>query len=437
VTKVTFLGGTQRVGASGVLVEQADSRLLMDYGAAFDGSHQTPLPTSTRNLIVALSHAHLDHSGSLPIIAGSYGHQVPVYMTPLTRSLLQILLADMLQIGEDTLAFEKLEVRRLMRNIRTVNYGQTISVGRHMRVALRNAGHIPGSASLLVETTPNGGPGARILYTGDVNTVDTELVQGAPSLRDLGELDLIIIESTYAREDHVPRVEMERSFIAAVRDVVEQGGTALVPCFAVGRAQEILCVLEKHSRRSFEPPIFMDGMARSVTSTLLRNPGAFKGGSLLKESEARITYVRSERDRQKALEEPAVIVSPAGMLKGGAAPHYLRAIAEDEHSGIFLVGKQLPGTPGAALLETGEFADRRRGRTALHLKVKAAVRSFDFSGHAGRSELLSYASQAQGNPKILTMHGDPQSCQSLAESLRTNYGYEATAAVQGQTISLA
>jgi len=417
-------------------VEQGDARLLMDYGAAMDGSGQNPLPTSTRNLVAVLSHAHLDHSGSLPVIAGSYGQKVGVYMTSLTRSLLRILLEDMLQIGE-TLAFEKLEVKRLMQNTRTVDYGDVIPIGRGMRITLLNAGHIPGSASILVETAPNGGPGTRILYTGDINTVDTQLVSGAHNLHDLGELDLIIIESTYAREDHTPRSEMERQFIESVRAVVEEGGTALVPCFAVGRAQEILCVLQKHSGRSFQPPIFMDGLARSVTNTLLRAPDAFKGSTLLKDSADRLTYVQNERDRQKAVEEPSVIVSPAGMLKGGAAPRYLRAIADDRHSGIFLVGKQLPGTPGAALLENGEFAERHHNGAKRSIKVKATVRSFDFSGHAGRSELLRYASQAQGNPRFLTMHGDLASCQSLADTLRANYGYDAAMAVQGQTVALA
>jgi putative mRNA 3-end processing factor len=306
-----------------------------------------------------------------------------------------------------------------------------------MKITLFNAGHIPGSASILVETAPNGGPGTRILYTGDINTLDTRLVTGAPSLRDFGELDLIIIESTYAREDHMPRGEMERQFIESVREVVEAGGSVLVPSFAVGRAQEILCVLQKHSSRSFQPPIFMDGLARSVTNTLLRAPGGFKGSTLLKDSADRLIYVQSERDRRKAVEEPSVIVSPAGMLKGGAAPRYLRAIADDEHSGIFLVGKQLPGTPGATLLENGEFAERRYSGTKRSIKVRAAVRSFDFSGHAGRSELLRYASEARGTPRFLTMHGDPASCQSLADTLRTGYGFNAAMAVQGQTVALA
>jgi len=436
VTRITFLGGTQRVGASGVLVEQGDARLLMDYGAAIDGSGQNPLPTSTRNLVAALSHAHLDHSGSLPVIAGSYGQHVPVYTTTLTRSLLRILLEDMLQIGE-TIAFEKLEVKHLMQSIRIVEYGEVNPIGRGMKITLLDAGHIPGSASILVETAPNGGPGTRILYTGDINTVDTQLVTGARSLRDLGELDLVIIESTYAREDHTPRIQMEHRFIESVRTVVEDGGTALVPCFAVGRAQEILCVLQKHSGRSFQPPIFMDGLARSVTNTLLRTPGGFRGSSLLKDSADHLVYVQNERDRQKAVEEPSVIVSPAGMLKGGAAPRYLRAIAADEHSGIFLVGKQLPGTPGANLLESGQFAERRRNGAGHPIRVKATIRSFDFSGHAGRTELLRYASEAQGNPQFLTMHGDLPSCQSLADTLHSNYGFKAAMAVQGQTVSIA
>jgi len=436
MTRVTFLGGCQRVGASAVLVEQGNARLLIDYGVAFRGSPRVPLPTSTRNLAVVLSHAHLDHSGGLPLIAGSSGSsQVPVYMTPLTRRLLRILLEDMVRIGRDDLPFEALEVKRLLQSARPLDYGRPIQVNGKIRVTLRDAGHIPGSASVIVDVAANGGPGSRILYTGDLNTTDTRLVRGAPSPRDLEDLDLVIVESTYALEEHPPREEVERDFVKSVRSVLEDGGTALIPAFAVGRAQEVLCVLHYHNRK-LSYPIFLDGMARSVTATLLRAARSFPGGSLLERSLEQVTLIRREADRRRALEEPAIIVAPAGMLKGGAAARYLRAIAKDRRSGIFLVGRQLPGTPGATLLEEHVIPKHPSDSASGLIRVKASVRSFDFSCHAGRSQLLQFLRQVPGNPTILTMHGESKACQSLATTLRERYGFDAAAAVNGQTLVL-
>jgi len=437
MTHVTFLGGCQRVGASAVLVEQGSARLLIDYGVAFRGSPRVPLPTSTRNLAVVLSHAHLDHSGGLPLIAGSSGSsRVPVHMTPLTRRLLRILLEDMMRIGGGDLAFESLEVKRLLRYARPLNYGRPLQVNGKIQVTLRDAGHIPGSASVLVDVAANGGPTTRILYTGDLNTTDTRLVRGAPSPSDLEDLDLVIVESTYALEEHPPRAEVEQDFVESVRSVLENGGTALIPAFAVGRAQEVLCVLHHHRHHNLDYPIFLDGMARAVTATLLRASRSFPGGPLLERSLEQVTLVRRESDRRRALEEPAIIVAPAGMLKGGAATRYLRAIAKDKRSGIFLVGKQLPGTPGATLLEERTIPKHPGDPRAGLIKVKASVQAFDFSCHAGRSQLLRFLRQIPGNPTILTMHGEPKACQSLAATLRRKYGFDASAASNGQTIAL-
>ena len=436
MTKVTFLGGCHQVGASAVLVEQAGARVVMDYGTAFNGTQRVPLPTSTRNLTSVLSHAHLDHSGSLPLITGSQSHRVPMYSTKLTKELVKLLLMDMLRINGDSLAFERKEVQTLLQNTYTLNYGQPVQVHPKIRLSLHDAGHIPGSASILVETKTNGGGPGRILYTGDLNTTDTRLVNGAQSLRRLGDLDLIIVESTYAREDHPSRRTVEETFVEASRSTLELGGTVLVPSFAVGRAQEILAVLYQHRHRGLDYPIYVDGMARKVTRIMQQHAKAFTGGASLSKAAGEVRFIRNNSDRKAALDEPSIIVAPAGMLKGGTAQIYLQSIADDLRSSVLLVGKQLPGTPGAQLLEQGEITLSRYLGNPTTLQVKARVEAFDFSCHVGRREVLEYLKQAQGNPTILTMHGEAASCETLAQNLRNRFGFSAQAANCGQTITL-
>ena len=435
MTKVTFLGGCRQVGASAILVEQAGARVVMDYGTAFNGTQRVPLPTSTRNLTSALSHAHLDHSGSLPFITGSQTHRVPMYSTKLTKELARLLLADMLRINGDSLAFERKEVQTLLQNTHTLNYGEPIQVHPKVKLTLYDAGHIPGSASILVETEANGGGAARILYTGDLNTTNTRLVNGASHPHRYGELDLVITESTYARENHPPRREVEDTFIETSRSTLESGGTVLVPSFAVGRAQEILTVLDQHHHRGLDYPIFVDGMARKVTRIMQQHTKSFNGGFNLNRAARQASFIQNNSDRKAALDEPAVIIAPAGMLKGGTAQLYLRRIAGDSNSSVLLVGKQLPGTPGADLLESGGITlDAYHGTPTRH-QVKAKVASFDFSCHVGRQEVLNYLKQVQGNPTILTMHGEAASCENLAQTLQSRFGFTAQAATCGQTYS--
>ncbi len=436
MSKVTFLGGCQQVGASAVLIEHRDTRVLMDYGVAFKGEHRTPLPTSTRNLTAVLSHAHLDHSGSLPLLAGSHTQPVPVYTTALTRALSKLLLRDMLRIGRGNLSFERQEIDQLLRNTHALTYGQRQQIDDKVWITLRDAGHIPGSASILVEIEGNGSGPTRILYTGDLNTRTTQLVHGAPSLRDVGELDLVIVESTYALTEHPKRKDVEQTFVETIRATLEEKGTVLIPAFAVGRSQEVLSVLHKYRNQGLDYPIFIDGMAKAVTKVMERHSQSFTGGTQLQKAADHVTFIMNGSDRRRALKEPAVIIAPAGMLKGGTALHYLRAIADDKRSSVLLVGKQLPGTPGAELLETGSLIVHSKNGTGQRLCVQAKVKSFNFSCHVDRGEVLDFLRHVKGNPKILTMHGDAVACNNLADTLRSEYGFSAEAATKGQVLAL-
>ncbi len=392
----------------------------MDFGVSF-GSPTPSFPklTRPRNLSVALTHAHLDHSGGLPLLFAS--GSAPVYMTAITRELIRVLLKDFIRISGYYLPFEAFEMRRLFRRIKVVQYDEPVDLGNGITLTFLDAGHIPGSASIQVETDTH-----CFYYTGDINTIQTQMLNRA-QLPEKSP-DIVLLESTYALTPHDPRPQIERSFVEAVTETIEGGGSVLVPAFAVARSQEILCILAKHK---VECPIFLDGMAREAARIFLRHPSVFRDYPLLRTALKKAIWIRSKRQRTNVMNEACVMVAPAGMLKGGAAAMYLRQILDDVKNAVLLVGFQIPGTPGRNLLENNVFDDG----VSLQ-KVKARVRLFDFSSHAGQDELLGLGRSFSNAQNIFTVHGEPEACESLASTLKEKCGANASAAETGQRIEL-
>jgi len=290
-----------------------------------------------------------------------------------------------------------------------------------MKFKLFNAGHTPGSASVLVE-----GEGKRILFTGDYNLEDTKLLKGASM--DYGDLDAVITESTYASEDHTPRPELEKKFVEACADVVELGGTVLIPAFGVGRAQEIACTLvDQH----FEYPIIFDGMAREASRVIMNDKEFLRDPKLFTDAMHSVEWVEGWRDRRKALKNPGVIISPAGMLKGGPSQFYISKVGKKANNAVFLVSYQIPGTPGKELLEKGICTIDGKVR-----KIKAKVQHFDFSSHAGASQLKEGLKRLGGKPKVFCVHGAEGNCELLAKWACTDLGLQAVAPRTGETFDI-
>src|SRR4030043_137679 len=247
--QVKFLGGAREVGRIGIAVKSEKNQVLLDYGVMLDREPGFPMHVPPKEVdALILTHSHLDHSGALPIFY--IDQKRPLYTNKLNLELTQLLIQDFIHLSSYYLPFEYLELKTMMRSNKHLDYGVKEKVG-DMQIQLLHAGHTPGSAHALIETG-----GKRLLYTGDFNTDDSKLLTGATM--DYGDLDGVIIESTYAKEDHTERLKLEKRFVESVTEVVENGGSVLVPAFGVGRAQEITCVLAAHH---FEYPIILDGMA--------------------------------------------------------------------------------------------------------------------------------------------------------------------------------
>lgn len=417
--QIRFLGGTREVGRSAVLVSAEKTKVLLDYGVMLNHEPGFPMHVPPKDVdAIILGHSHLDHSGAIPIF--HIQSKLPVYTTQLTAELSQLLISDFIHLSSYYLPFEYIELKTMMRSIKPLEYGVEQKIGE-IGIQLLNAGHIPGSAHVLVEAE-----GKRILYTGDFNIVDTRLLEG--SSMNYGELDAVIMESTYANEDHTERKLLEKRFMEAVTEVVERGGTVLVPAFSIGRAQEIACVLAAHH---FEHPVYLDGMAREASRVMMNYPQFLRDPKLFMDAVHMTHWVEGWRDRRRAVKKPGVIISPAGMLKGGPAAFYISKIGKKAQNAIFLVSYQIPGTPGRELLEKGVCLIDGKVR-----KVKARVEHFDFSSHCGASDLKEAVSRVKGDAKFFVMHGAEGNCELLASWIEKEAGFEAAAPEAGDTFTL-
>lgn len=412
---VKVLGAARQVGRSAFLVKYRETAILLDYGALTTKIPGFPIHVQPKQVrAIVLSHAHLDHSGAAPMFF--IGNRVKLHCTPVTSELTSLLIEDFIKISGQYLPFEYIDLLSMNQNTVFHNYSEQFEIG-DLSITFHDAGHIPGSCIISVEAGSK-----RLIYTGDINGAETNLLR--PAWNNLGEADIVITESTYATSEHPERSEVEREFVEYAKSVVERGGVLLVPAFSVGRAQELAMVLYRHS---FRYPVVMDGMALKVNEILLRYQEYVKDPTLLRRAIENVEKISGWSHRKKVVKRPSVIISPAGMLVGGASVFYNEKIATQQKNGVAIVSFQVPGTAGRTLLEKGITIVNGRPT-----KVKAEIRRFDFSSHSGKGLLTRDLKMIKGSPKFITVHGEEESCISLAEELKREMGVEAFAPSPGQ-----
>ncbi len=420
--KARVLGAAQEVGRSGFLVDCDGTNFLLDYGVMFGKRGMPPLyplhvrPKEVDSVII--THAHLDHSGYVPSLFVS--GNLPVYATPPTFDLSQLLIEDMLKIEKNAHPFDLPELNNMLRNAKEIGYKQKIKRG-NASFELRDSGHVLGGSSVLVESNNK-----RLFYTGDINLKGSRMLNEADL--DFDEIDLLITESTYSQTAQMPREEAERGLVEYANDVMDRKGVLFIPSFSLERSQEIACVLKN---AKFKHKIIMDGMALKVNEIIFRYPEYLRDSKVFSDAINGAVSIRDHKERKKALEEPCVVISPAGMLVGGNAVYYLQHLAFSEKNGIALVSYQGDGTPGRKLLDTGKVSSGGKD-----VKVSAEVRQFEFSGHSDRNDLFEIVKKIKGNPKVLTIHGDPDSCVKFAEEIHERFGLDAHAPVADELIQV-
>ena len=414
--EVKVLGAAREVGRSAILIKGKKTNIVLDYGIRTGREPAFPINVQPKDIDgVLITHAHLDHSGSTPMLYLSEG--VDSYMTGVTADLSALLIQDLIGISGFYLPFEETELRAMLKRVKRLSLGDEIQIGE-FKIKFHGAGHLPGATSLVIDDGTS-----RVMYTGDIDINDTTLLNGANT--DYGDLELVISESTYSQNQHPKRTDVEEDFVEFATQIVEEGGKLLVPAFAAGRAQEIACVLEK---AGFKHPVAMDGLALKVNDVLMNNLDFLKDPNLFIESIENCEAVKGWNQRRNVTKNPGVIIAPAGMMAGGSVMFYNEHLALDSANAISLVAYQVPGTPGRTLIDKGLVMIRGR-----RVNVKAKVKRFDFSGHTGRDGLFELFGRFKGNPKVLAIHGDEENCVKFSEEIKTKFGFDAVAPKAGES----
>lgn len=412
--EISFLGAAEEVGRSSILFK-TDVDIMMDCGLKIHNKkdpHLYPLPPPEPVDAMVISHPHLDHIGYLPSV---FDHCAPeVIATPPTRAMGELLLLDSAKIiisEYGTLPYQRSSHTRAMNAFKPLPFHQPARVGE-TSLTLYDAGHIPGSATTLLEYRDK-----RMLYTGDFKLSETRMHHPAEIVKDV---DVLVTESTYSYRDHPDRKDLEVQLVERAHEVLDNGGNLLLPAFAVGRTQELIAVL-----KSNDPglPIWVDGMGVDASRIAAGFSSYIKDAKKFRQQLESCRIVKDSRERKRVLDEPAVIISTAGMLQGGPALGYLLSLSDK--SEVVFTGYCVEGTNGYNLLQNGYVeVDGQPVRPSV------PIRYLDFSAHAGRSELFKFVEQT-GPGKVFCVHGEH--CHEFAEELKLE-GFDAYAPKLGEKV---
>lgn len=447
---ISFLGGTNTVTGSKYLVSHGKHSLMVDCGL-FQGYKQlrlrnwTPLPVAPNRIdAVILTHAHLDHSGYLPLLVRE-GFDGTVFATPGTRDLCAILLPDSGHIQEEDAGFAnrhglskhkpalplytRQDALDCLPLIRAVDFGQTFEPIPGWKARFSVAGHILGAASLLLEVADR-----RILFSGDLGRKD-DLIMNPPA--PAPDADTVLIESTYGDREH-PAEDLLAELGPHLQQLAARGGVAVIPVFAVGRAQALLHAIAELKHGGVVPrtlPVFLDSpMAVRTTHLFKHRTATLRLDDKQLHDLTRCATMINTTDESKALAHrhgPMVILSASGMATGGRVLHHLAQHAGDHRNMIILTGFQSPGTRGAALA-AGNRSVRIHGKdVAIQAEV---VQLQSASAHADASQLIDWLRSMPHPPgRVHVVHGEPGASDELRKRIEHGLGWRALVPEHGST----
>lgn len=411
--RLVFHGSAKEVGRSCIELcfdtHEAERRFLLDAGFKIHGDDPL-LPTSVSNISnidgVFVTHAHMDHIGALPYFHHS-GLDCPLFMTGMTKNLSKIMLEDSFHLEllrHHHPAYTNLDLNAVLGQSQNIKYYHMMRY-KDVEFEYIPSGHIPGSSMILFNLN-----GKTLLYSGDIHTEDSHLIHGVNlDFLKRHKVDILILESTYGNRPRKKRSVEEKKFLDEIENTLKKGGSVLLPSFAIGRAQELLMIL---SDRKFNVPIYLDGMAKKITKTLLAKELHIRNADKLRNSLKNVKFIENPRQRKELLHNQSIIVTTSGMASGGPVMEYLKHFWHNPNDAILLSGFQAPGTNGRMLLDDGQcYLDGHL------INFRSRIKKFDFSGHAGNKGLIDFVKKV--SPRVLILnHGDVDAINSLAESTR-------------------
>ena len=423
--QISFLGGASSIGASCTLVKVAGVSFVVDCGVRYSGS--SPLPdlsmlAEERVDAVLMTHAHMDHSGGLPVLAEACPG-APVFATPPTMDLIGILLRDALRLmnapdrESEVPLYTQHQVDALLGRMAPVKHHQPIQVGE-VEIRWLPASHILGASMILLKS-----PAGTILFTGDYSITAQQTV---PALaRPDFQADLVISEATYGERLHEDRDVAEERLLGQVAEVIGRGGRVLIPAFAVGRAQEVLLILKRalamgHSRtRRFSWTAWcgpcvtsIAAMSRSYRAVCCTRSAARRTRSI----PMRSGRCRGGRTARVLDTSPSIIVASSGMLAGGPSQGYCLELLKNPNDAVLLTGYQDEESPGRALLELARTDGPKEMRLGpATVPVACRFGTYGLSAHADRMQMVSWI-EATAPRTVVLVHGDETAKQALSRS---------------------
>ena len=435
------LGGVKQVGRSCFIVVTSESKIMLDCGInpgennaidAYPRIDWFDFKLEDLDAII-ISHAHIDHQGFLPTLF-KYGYDGPVYCTEPTLPLMNLLQSDSVKIAQNNGVYCPYEVRdinEIIKHCITLPYGKPTDISPDITITLNNAGHIMGSATVHINIS-----GAHnILYSGDYKYAKTQLLDSAVS--NYPRVETLITESTYgASSDIMPdQGIVYNSFTETINKTLTSGGKVLIPVPAVGRAQEIMLVLDKEMKdgRLIESPIYIEGMI-SEASAIHMSYAHYLGQDVRRSVSHGINPFQSEyftvvngwgkRDEVLKDQNPAIIMATSGMLEGGPSVEYFKEIATKENNKMIFVSYQINGTLGRRMLDgnTNEVSMMDKNGKVKVIPLKCKTQKIDgFSGHSDFNQILSFVSRIKPK-RVLVNHGERSKSENTASTIYNKLG---------------
>ena len=436
------LGGFKQVGRSCILVTTSESKILLDCGIhqgvketwnAYPRLDWVDLDLNQLDAVI-ISHAHLDHTGFLPMLY-KYGYKGPTYCSEPTLALMTLLQNDFVKVASKegrNILYDLRDVREVIRHTITLPYGLVTDVSPDTKLVMNNAGHILGSATLHLHI----GEGVHnIVYTGDFKYGRTLLLDSA--VWNYPRVETLIMESTYgAKEDIMPsRIQVEENFVNTINNIIKEDGKVVIPVPAVGRSQEMMFVLDKYMRekKMVEAPIFIEGMISEATAIHIAYPEYLAKDlrmKILVDDEnpflsEYFTIIDHPNNREEALQQgPAIIMATSGMLEGGPVIDYFSKLASSEKNGIIFVSYQIPGTLGRRVLDGSKQVSilDDRGKIKI-MDVNCGVSKIEgFSGHSDYNQLMRYVGKLRSKLKnVIINHGERRKIENMANMISRIY----------------